>query len=263
VSLGIVIKGTEGLVLAAESRVTLTVTPPGQPSLYVSYDNASKLLSFKTPHNHIGAVTYGAAAIDQRTAHSLIPEFEASLPTARLGVEEFSNQLHQFFLGRWQSIVPPNYSGPPMSFVIGGFDEQDLYGRVFAVDIPYVATPQERNPHPNFGMSWGGQREFADRIIQGYDSRLRTIAEQVFGASDPRLAQFWSQLGMLQLQVPIQVMPLQDCVDLAIFIIRTTIDGQQLTAGIRGVGGPIDVATITRQEGLRFVQKKSVRGERP
>lgn len=62
--------------------------------------------------------------------------------------------------------------------------------------------------------------------------------------------------------IPLQAMPLQDCVDLAIFFIRTTAEAQRLTFGIRGVGGPIDVATITRREGLRFVQRKKVVGER-
>jgi hypothetical protein len=56
--------------------------------------------------------------------------------------------------------------------------------------------------------------------------------------------------------IPIQAMALQDCVDLAVLFIKTTILGQNLTVGIRGVGGPIDVAIITRREGFKFVQKK-------
>jgi hypothetical protein len=61
--------------------------------------------------------------------------------------------------------------------------------------------------------------------------------------------------------IPLAVLPLQDCVDLALFFIRTTIVAQQLTVGIRGCGGSIDVATITRREGLRFVQRKRIVGE--
>ena len=49
-------------------------------------------------------------------------------------------------------------------------------------------------------------------------------------------------------------------VDLAIFMIRTTIEAQRLTVGLRGTGGPIDVAVITRG-GMRFVQKKEIKGE--
>jgi hypothetical protein len=56
-------------------------------------------------------------------------------------------------------------------------------------------------------------------------------------------------------------MPLQDCVDVAIFFIRTTISAQKLTVGLRGVGGPIDVAIITQKDGLQFVQQKKIHGE--
>jgi len=56
-------------------------------------------------------------------------------------------------------------------------------------------------------------------------------------------------------------MALQDCVDLAIFFIRTTIIAQKLTIGLRGCGGPIDVATITRRDGFQYIQKKAVFGE--
>jgi len=35
-----------------------------------------------------------------------------------------------------------------------------------------------------------------------------------------------------------------------------------LAIGIRGVGGPIDVAIVTRTDGLQYVQRKLIRGER-
>lgn len=55
-SLGIVVNGPEGLVLAAESRGTLTSTlPPGVSGspIHVNFDNATKILSFKEPHDYI------------------------------------------------------------------------------------------------------------------------------------------------------------------------------------------------------------------
>ena len=99
-SLGIVIKSPEGIVLAAESRVTLTVNGQnGQPSHMVNFDNATKLFSFKAPHNHIGVVTYGQAAIGQRTAHSFVPEFESTLPEERLTVAEMAQRISDFLYG--------------------------------------------------------------------------------------------------------------------------------------------------------------------
>ncbi len=113
-SLGIVIKGPEGLVLAAESRVTLT--SQGEPRIQVNFDNATKLLSTEEPHQFLGAVTYGQGAIGLRTAHSFLPEFEASLPNKRIPVADFASSMSDFFLGQWKSSMPEDYNGPDMTF---------------------------------------------------------------------------------------------------------------------------------------------------
>ena len=79
-SLGLAFKGAEGIVLAADSRVTLTaaIQPPagavGAPTMLLpsTYDNATKLLRIHG-QDYVGAVTYGAGAIgakEPRTAHS-------------------------------------------------------------------------------------------------------------------------------------------------------------------------------------------------
>src|SRR5437867_59608 len=101
-SLGIAFKGPEGIVLAADSRVTLGILaqdPAGaQIQIPATYDNATKLLHV-SGQEYVGAVTYGLGAIgvqEPRTAHSFIPEFEQELAraqTARLTVLAFAQQL--------------------------------------------------------------------------------------------------------------------------------------------------------------------------
>lgn len=260
-SLGIVIKGPEGLVLASESRVTLAAQFAGQ-QVHVNFDNATKLLSFSPPNSAVGAVTYGQAAIGLRTAHSFIPEFEANLPRERLSVQEFAQRLGDFFLQQWNAAVPDTYAGPSMAFVVGGFNENEPYGRVFLIEIPKRPDPVEQQPRPNeFGITWGGQRELVDRLIQGFDYRLPEIVSTTLGLQPEQTQAMTQALGTLRMSLPLAAMPLQDCVDLAIFFIRTTITAQRLTVGIRGCGGPIDVAIITRREGLQFVQRKQILGE--
>ncbi|MGB8656967.1 MAG: hypothetical protein WCE90_04175 [Candidatus Zixiibacteriota bacterium] len=264
-SLGIVIKGPEGIVLAAESRVTLSAKPTQGPEIHVNFDNATKLLSFSEPNTTVGVVTYGLAAIGLRTAHSFIPEFEESLSREkkeRLTVQEFAKHLSEFFMKQWQTGMPPDYQGPNMTFVVGGFNENEAYGRVFLIDIPKTPEPVEQYQDPGlFGITWGGQREFVDRLIQGYDHRLPEILSKAINPTPEQIPIMKQVLDSLQMQLPLMAMPLQDCVDLAIFFVRTTIAAQKLTVGIRGCGGPVDVAIITRREGLRFVQRKQIIGE--
>lgn len=263
-SLGIIIKAPEGIVLAAESRVTLS-TPSGigTEMVHVNFDNATKLLTFSSPNNSIGVVTYGQAAIGFRTAQTFVPEFEASLSVEeRLTVFNFAERLSAFFLNQWRAVMPTNYTGPDMTFNVAGFDDNEPYGKVYSFNIPSLPVPLEQNAtvggQVQFGIVWGGQREIVDRLVLGYDGRIFDILTRngvIQPADVSRVAQLFSPL---QLAMPIQFMPLQDCVNLATLFVKTTIETQSLTVGLRGCGGAIDVAIITKDNCLQFIQKKKI-----
>lgn len=280
-SLGIIFKGPEGIVLAADSRVTLTaqVQPPQtQPSqtqpptmlLPATYDNATKLLRV-SGQDYVGAVTYGLGALGEqapRTAHSYIPEFEEELAKAQLGrlsVYDFAKKLSDFFMQQWQQSGMPQvkqYSGPDMVFLVGGYDVKEPYGTVFEFFVPRKPSPKEWHKD-KFGIVWGGQKEFTDRLIQGFDEGLPVLVQQHLGLSDSQRDGLRAHLkDNLQAKIPFQFLPLQDCVDLSIMLIRTTIAIQNWIIGIRGVGGAIDVVTITRTGKFKPIQQKKISGER-
>lgn len=262
-SLGLVIKAPEGVVLAAESRVTLAANLAGQ-QLPIFFDNATKMFGLEAPNNYVGVVTYGLAAIKERTAHSFLPELEATLKqegAGRLSVEAMSRRLSDFYMGQWAAAgMPTPYQGPQMTFLVSGFDDDEPYGRTYQVDLPVRPTPVEQNPG-SFGITWGGQREFVDRLIQGYDARLWELLKREAQLDDNDVQTLKGACSDLQMKLPLNAMALQDCVDLALFFVRTTIAAQELTVGVRGCGGHIDVATVTRREGLQYVQRKKIRGE--
>lgn len=271
-SLGIAFKGPEGIVLAADSRVTLTtqiLQPNQSPMLLPSfYDNAIKLLRVKG-QDYVGAVTYGVGAIGQtepRTAHSYIPEFEQELNNAgRLSVQGFAEKLSEYFLKKWTEQKMPTIPGQDMIFIIGGYDVNAPYGKVFEIKIPSQPTPFEWHASPGqFGLVWGGQREYADRLIHGFDGRLPEILKQYLNLDDKKRDELGQHMmKQLQTPVPFAFLPLQDSVDLSIFLIRTTIVMQHWLVGVRGVGGAIDVAVITRTDGFTDIQKKKITGELP
>ena len=90
-SLGIAFKGPEGIVLAADSRVTLSGPRPGSNLLVQShYDNATKLLKVKD-HDNVGAVTYGLGALGGRQPRTAHPYLTGSM--LLLGVVIFSGLM--------------------------------------------------------------------------------------------------------------------------------------------------------------------------
>lgn len=265
-SLGVAVKGTEGIVLAADSRVTLTAKRGNAPEFPIHFDNATKLLTFGEPNLHVGAVTWGDAVIgtkpnDLRTAHSFVPEFESGLPRTRLTVEDFAKKLRDFYLDQWQNKMPADYQGSGMTFAIGGFDKDAPYGTMYKLNIPKQPDPQEQSPN-KFGVSWGGQPEYAARLIHGYDRNLLGLIKQKLKLTDKQIDSLVKTFRPLNMGIPYAVLSLQDCIDLAIFLVRTTIEAQSLSITLRGVGGAIDVAVITRRDGLKIIQLKQLVGER-
>ena len=264
-SLGVVVKGTEGIVLAADSRITLMANQHNR-QFTVNFDNASKLLTFGKSHPYVAGVTYGEAVIgstpnDIRTAHSFVPEFETDLPEDRLSIRDFAKKFSDFFLKQWRNKGPKNYHGPGMTFVIAGFDQKSPYGSVYLLNIPNQPGAEEQSPN-NFGVTWGGQIELSSRLIQGYDVRLLEILKRKLKLSDKQIEELKTEFLQLNLGIPYAVLSLQDCIDLAIFLVKTTTEGQRLTIAIRGVGGAIDVAVITGREGVHIIQQKRLMGEK-
>lgn len=267
-SLGIAFKAPEGIILAADSRVTLTTTTPmpgGVMAHNATYDNGTKLLRVNS-QNHVGAVTYGLGTIqtpEPRTAHSFMPEFEKHLfGKSRLSVENFAKELSAFFLGQWTLTGNPVVAGQDMIFVVGGYDDSATFGRIYEFSIPNNPAPVERTAPNIFGPVWGGQKEYVDTLLNGYDQRLPFILQQKLGLTDVQRDEVIQEIANnFSSKIPWAFLPLQDCIDLVIFLIRTTIIMQHWLVGVRGVGGAIDVAVITQSEGIRELQKKSLTGE--
>lgn len=57
-------------------------------------------------------------------------------------------------------------------------------------------------------------------------------------------------------QPPYPLFSLQDAINYAGFLIRTTIDHQQFSQKIPDVGGDIDVATVTLLGGFQWIRQK-------
>ena len=166
-------------------------------------------------------------------------------------------------MGQWQKRGMPEaaaYQGQGLTFAIGGFDEGSAYGSVYSLTVPKEPTPKEQAPN-DFGITFGGQAEHAIRLLQGYDPRILGLVKQIGNLSDQQIAVIAANLAPLALAIPYGILPLQDCIDLAIFLIRTTMEAQKLSMGIRGVGGAIDVAVITRRNSVHFIQRKELVGE--
>jgi hypothetical protein len=240
-TLAVAVKGPEGLVLAVDSRLTLTSTPAGGQPVVSYFDNATKLTRIGG-QPHVGVVTYGLGAIgtgQPRSVLGFVSEFETGLAAEgddRLKVVDIARKLGEFYAEQWQKAAMPADS-QPISFFVAGFDRGEAYGRIYGITVPSALEPQAYCAD-YFGARWSGQYKLQDNHVAGLEKE-------------------WAQ--KLDLPIPYQFFALQDCVDFATFLVTMTSTVQAWTmVGNHGVGGAVDVATITHTRGFEAIQQKQI-----
>jgi hypothetical protein len=175
-------------------------------------------------------------------------------------VEEFAKKLSDFFVDQWNTRMPAGVGASDMVFLVAGYDEKQPYGRVFEIQIPSTPAPVEKFAAGVFGPLFGGQGEITARLLNGIDLPGTALIKQELMLDDQKVKELSAKIGESSgARIPYQFLPLQDCIDLSILLVRTTAQLMEYQTSVRGVGGQIDVATITRQEGFRYVQRKEIR----
>lgn len=249
-SIVVAVKGPSGLALAADSRRTVFVgSDPQQsegPWHYLTWDGDEKVFGFSPPHSHIGLLLYGVMRQAFEPTSLLVAEVESRLPERRLSVLEYARHGREVLAARAAradgSLLPFQ-----MHAIVAGYDE-DGTARVYTVEFPGDGAPVEQHTG-GLGITYGGMRELIDRLLAGYDSALLEAGAALDSAKD---------LDALHLPIALSTMSIKDSVELAMFLVRTTIEGTRFLGpyGLQGVGGPIDAATITPEEGFRFAALK-------
>lgn len=246
----------EGLVLAADSRSTYA-NPKQWPR--VASDNACKVFRIT---DHVGAATFGWAMLSGRTIKSHMAEVAMKFKDARVNdvlpdVIEYFDREYRRHVEANPKDEPPEGS-TPLGFLVAGYDGNGI-GQVYRALIPGGKTPEAEIGTFRPGIIPEGQTDIVWRLIRGYDPRLRL--EEL-----PAEAQL--VLKASEYQIYFARMVLQDAIDFAILLARTTMETQRFTDGILadpgdipGVGGSVDVAILTSTSGFRWIQRKCLHGE--
>ncbi len=272
-TLAVTVVCQDGVVVAADSRTTLG----NHRMLRVGSDFTHKVFA----PGGVAVATYGEAFVDDRSIASHMAEFavvEAGNcdhpgPTAR--------RLAVFFGDRYDAdragddAGPDDPDAPPpdvatLGFLVSGYDDAGV-GEAWEVTLPSRAVEQIATTVNGGGAAWRGQSDVVTRMVRGADLDLLMRLAAVNGMGG-ELDAVMPLLDECSYRIPFDSMNLQDGIDFAVLCIRTTIDVQRLTLGPLatapefswpGVGGPIEIATVTATGGFRWVQRTSVQGERP
>lgn len=189
---------------------------------------------------NIGVAVFGVPFLDGRTVESHIREFEKTKVVGEESVEEVVKKLIDFFTEIVKREVKDISQIPKgrviIGFLVAGYDKEDVkIGRTFLVKIGQEATVQPTH-ETGYSCTVGGDNRVVSKLWK--DDPAIPIAKPLY-----------------------QAMNLQDAIDYAIFLIRTTVDYQRFAPMVPIVGGDIDVAIITHHSGFKWIQHKEYVGE--
>ena len=116
---------------------------------------------------------------------------------------------------------------------------------------PYrIRGPEE------IGITWNGEPEAITRLYFGFGTGLPNVLKE-YGLKDEDIKGI-TKLCRKKLTVPMVTppMPIQDAIELAEFLVETTVYFSKFAPGAPTVGGPIEIAAITKHEGFKWVKRK-------
>lgn len=100
------------------------------------------------------------------------------------------------------------------------------------------------------GEAFFGMGDVIHRLLFGYSSKLRDKL-----IHDPNCK---NDLEEIFTPFVIDSMPIKDAITVAHFLVDTTIKAVNLTEAVASVGGHINIATITKREGFRWITRNNL-----
>ena len=277
-SVAVLIGVHDGVVLAADSASTLTfpvppgvVLPPGQQGVVGNvYDNANKIFNL-VKGQPIGCITFGSGNIGNASIGTLIKDLRKELTERpskwgfdadKYSMEGVAGILSKFLGSECEKLEQSTKSNTNTGFLLGGYSKPGDLGESWSVEIQQGVPqpPRKLRQDHEVGLSWGGATEVLQRMIVGFSPQLfPALASIMQPLQNPAvLASQLQPVLAAQLQAPLVFapMPIQDVIDLARFLVHATIMFSRFSPGPNIVGGPIEIAAITKHENFKWISRK-------
>lgn len=217
----------DGIILAGDSFTTLTTIAPNQtpePEPIKAFPHAQKILSF---YDRFGIGSWGHASLNRKSVTLRIREIEHELRAEGIDlstVDEVAEAIKE-------NLLPLKCEDD--------FVAEDPFG--FYV-VGYAGHTPKVIKYQYFEESGWQIDNFIDfGVYAACETEISDCIDATYGEYE---------------YPPFGLFSLQNAIDYAIFLMRTTIEFQQFSGGVSTVGGAIDIALVSRLEGFRWIQRQ-------
>jgi len=260
----VTVKVTDGIVLAADSATSFT---DAKGNVAKVYNNANKIFNLVKVWP-IGAMTYGAGGIGASSISTLSKNLRKRLTTAsgdaialdrsKYTIEEVADKAKVFFEQCYRDAYPNPVPGYFLGYRICGYSAKGSLPEAWEIRILENSSegPERLYEDDHFGPRWRGEVEALDRLVLGIGTKIGEVLTQL-GVDAANVPQAINDLAnRLYAPLYLPAMPIQDAIDLAHFLVDVSAKFSHFSLRPATVGGPIEIATITRHEGFKWVSRK-------
>ena len=252
------VKINDGIVMASDSASTFQ---SGQTYLHadkiVNLVKGLPIGAMVTGNGGVGAESIATLLKDLRSRFDGSASHPWKLDPANYTMQAVAERVREFLFEEkavaldqeiWMQLRICGYSAGRPSPEIW---EVVLRGK--ECDQPKVVQSEQ-----GFGVNWDGEYEALNRLVLGVGSGLQAAAEELGVPKDqlPNITSKVMEHTRELLAVP--AMPIQDAIDLARFLVETTAGFMRFSIRVqpKTVGGPVEIAAITKHEGFRWIQRR-------
>lgn len=270
-TIALAIKVHDGVVLAADSASTITTAQQnGVVQVSNIYNNGNKLFNLQKALP-IGALTWGLGNVGPASISTLTKDLRRrfcdpgdpwfvdvssyDMATVASHARDFLADKHSVVYG---SIPLHERPASPLGFLTAGYSSEADEPQLFVIHLNHdgTVTEEELMPAGETGVSWWGQPEAIARILLGIslDTEAALVSLGVPPPEAPVAVDHIKSAVSRPFVAP--AMPIQDAIELAEFLVYSTVQFTRFTPGHPTVGGPIDLATVTKHEGFKWITRK-------
>jgi hypothetical protein len=254
-TIAVTIRVNAGVVMASDSAVTISA---GDRVLKAFY-NADKIVNLCRGYP-VGVVFFGAGSIGLVALSTVAKDFRATTieggyDWSKCRVEEVNDRFCDYLQGRCK-LLPDDEKPGTFGFYMAGFSQGEDLPEVWHSSLEKgLLKVKERDTTP-WGIVYDGMRQPLDRLIYGFDNDLLALLDELGIDKNTQDVFVGRLLAKAQAVLIYPPMPIQDAIDLARCLVETAGWYWRFSPGVASVGGPVELATLTKHEGFRWVARK-------
>jgi len=257
-TIAVCLQTIESIAFATDSALTAS----NANGIIAVYNTTPKIFNLHKG-SAIGAMSWGTHSFGDTILNVIMKEFRdhltnntipnANIDISNFTIQEVANAFADYLFNRHIQgrTIPDN---TVTGFIIAGISSSNGEKQIFEI-IFIEAKPPIITDKSNESLLWAGDGESLTRLVNGYSPLLGSILGQE-GLNQAQINNILFNMKSLSQAIIDPYMPIQEVIDLSAFLVNTASGYSRFTPGASTIGGPLEIATMTKHEQFKWIERK-------